>query len=176
MFERGSFNPFKLPSTLFNLIKPPSTYLNLNKLKISMILTKKLIYLVSHRCINFKIIIMYTFSFERLEVWNKSRLLTKKVYKITQAFSESEKFVMVSQLRRAVISICSNIAEGSSRKSKRDQAHFYNIAFSSLMETLNQLIISNDLEYLDAGTLAELRKDIHVISLMLNNLCNSVGR
>jgi len=116
---------------------------------------------------------MYTFSFERLEVWNKSRLLTRRVYLTTQGFPESERFGIVSQLRRAVISICSNIAEGSSRNSKKDQAHFYNIAFSSLMETLNQLIISNDLDYIDNDILAELRKDIHVISLMLNNLCNS---
>jgi len=116
---------------------------------------------------------MYTFSFERLEVWNKSRLLTKRIYLTTKSFPESEKFGIVSQLRRAVISICSNIAEGSSRKSKKDQAHFYNIAFSSLMETLNQLIISNDIEYIDDNNMTELRKDIHVISLMLNNLCNS---
>jgi four helix bundle protein len=126
-----------------------------------------------HRCINLKFIIMYTFSFERLEVWNKSRLLTRRIYLTTKGFPESERFGMLSQLRRAVISICSNIAEGSSRKSKKDQAHFYNIAFSSLMETLNQLIISNDLDYIDNDILAELRKDIHVISLMLNNLCNS---
>jgi four helix bundle protein len=117
---------------------------------------------------------MYTFSFERLDVWNKSRLLTKKIYKLTQNFPDSEKFGMVGQLRRAVISICSNIAEGSSRKSKRDQAHFYNIAFSSLMETLNQLIISNDLEYIDYQSLADSRKEIHTISLMLNGLCNSL--
>jgi four helix bundle protein len=117
---------------------------------------------------------MYTFSFERLEVWNKSRLLTKRIYSLTSSFPESERFGMVGQLRRAVISICSNIAEGSSRKSNKDQAHFYNIAFSSLMETLNQLIISNDLEYLAEGLLVELRQDIHVISIMLNNLSNSV--
>jgi four helix bundle protein len=119
---------------------------------------------------------MYTFSFERLEVWNKSRLLTMRIYSLTQSFPESEKFGMVGQLRRAVISICSNIAEGSSRKSKKDQVHFYNIAFSSFMETLNQLIISNDLEYFDNGLFTELRKDIHVISLMLNNLCNSIQK
>jgi len=116
---------------------------------------------------------MYTFSFERLEVWNKSRQLAKSTYKVTQSFPDSEKFGIVSQLRRAVVSICSNIAEGSSRRSKKDQAHFYNIAYSSLMETLNQLIISNDLDYLDNELLAELRKEIHVISLMLNNLCSS---
>jgi four helix bundle protein len=117
---------------------------------------------------------MYTFSFERLDVWIKSRLLTKKIYKLTQNFPDSEKFGMVGQLRRAVISICSNIAEGSSRKSKKDQAHFYNIAYSSLMETLNQLIISNDLDYIDSQSLIESRMEIHTISIMLNGLCNSV--
>lgn len=119
---------------------------------------------------------MYDFGFERLEVWIKSRLLTKKIYQVTQEFPDYEKFGMVSQLRRAVISVCSNIAEGSSRKSKKDQAHFYNIAFSSLMETLNQLIISNDLDYLDSKVLAEYRNDIHTISLMLNNLCIYANR
>jgi four helix bundle protein len=115
---------------------------------------------------------MYTFSFERLEVWNKSRLLTKKVYNLTNDYPDHEKFGLVSQLRRAVISICSNIAEGSSRRSKKDQSHFYNIAFSSLMETLNQLIISNDLDFLNTILLSELRNDIHTISLMLNRLTN----
>lgn len=77
---------------------------------------------------------------------------------------------MIPQLRRAIISVCSNIAEGSSRKSKKDQSHFYIIAFSSLMETLNQLIISNDLNYLEDNILFELRNDIHTVSLMLNRL------
>jgi four helix bundle protein len=113
---------------------------------------------------------MYTFSFEKLEVWIKSRLLTKKIYNLTHDFPESEKFGMVSQLRRAVISVCSNLAEGSSRKSKRDQSHFYNMAFSSLMEALNQLILSHDLEYLDSESLSAIRNEIHTISLMLNRL------
>jgi four helix bundle protein len=119
---------------------------------------------------------MYTFSFERLEVWNKSRHLTKMIYKTTRDFPDSEKFGIISQLRRAVISVCSNIAEGSSRKSIKDQVHFYNMAFSSLMETLNQLIISNDIEYLDEKSLVESRKEIHTISMMINGLCNSVSK
>ena len=117
---------------------------------------------------------MYTFSFERLEVWKKSRILSKNIYKLTADFPDSEKFGLVNQLRRAIISVCSNIAEGSSRKSKKDQAHFYNMAFSSLMESLNQLIISTDLEYLDSQQLADVRTEIHIISLMLNNLSNSL--
>ena len=117
---------------------------------------------------------MYTFSFERLEVWKRSRLLTKNIYYQTREFPDSEKFGIVSQLRRAAISVCSNIAEGSSRKSKKDQSHFYNLAYSSLMESLNQLIISNDLEYLETNVLSELRSEIHTISIMLNGLCNSL--
>jgi four helix bundle protein len=119
---------------------------------------------------------MYTFSFERLEVWKKSRLLTKKIYINSQKFPDDEKFGLTGQLRRAIISVCSNIAEGSSRKSKKEQIHFYGIAFSSLMESLNQLIISNDLEYLSNDLLEEFRTDIHVISLMLNNLSNSLNK
>jgi four helix bundle protein len=113
---------------------------------------------------------MYTFSFERLEVWNKSRFLTKSIYTITRSFPDSEKFGITNQLRRAVISVCSNIAEGSSRNSKKDQSHFYCISFSSLMETLNQLMICNYLNFIDSKTLSELRKEIHTISLMLNRL------
>jgi hypothetical protein len=111
-------------STPLNLLNP------LNSSRIYETLRLFLINLNSPRCINLKIITMYTFSFERLEVWNKSRLLTKRTYKVTQNFPDSEKFGIVSQLRRSVISICSNIAEGSSRRSKKDQAHFYNIAYS----------------------------------------------
>ena len=119
---------------------------------------------------------MYTFSFERLEVWNKARFLTKKVYEMTKDFPDNEKFGLSGQIRRAIISVCSNLAEGSSRKSKKDQAHFYNIAYSSLMETLNQIIISNDLHYLDDQTLIELRNEIHIISLMINNLTAYTNR
>jgi four helix bundle protein len=117
---------------------------------------------------------MYTFSFERLDVWIKSRLLTKKIYSITRNYPDYEKFGLTGQLRRATISVCSNIAEGSSRKSKKDQAHFYSLAFSSLMETLNQLIISNDLDYIDAQALSESRNEILIISRMLNGLSNSL--
>ena len=119
---------------------------------------------------------MYTFSFERLDVWIKSRHLTKEIYELTQNFPDYEKFGLTGQLRRAVISVCSNIAEGSSRKSKKDQAHFYSIAFSSLMETLNQLIISNDLDYIDSKSLAKSRKEIHIVSMMLNGLSNSLWK
>ncbi|MGD0341545.1 MAG: four helix bundle protein [Bacteroidales bacterium] len=71
---------------------------------------------------------MYTFGFEKPEVWNKSRHLTKKIYVISKNFPDSKKSGITPQLRRAAISVCSNIAEEASRWSKKDQAHFYNIA------------------------------------------------
>jgi four helix bundle protein len=72
-----------------------------------------------------------------------------------------------------MVSVCSNIAEGSSRNSKKDQAHFYNMAYSSLMETLNQLIISHDLGFMNDEKLGEFRSEITSVSMMLNKLCNS---
>lgn len=74
---------------------------------------------------------MHTYSLEKLNVWKNTRELTKKVYIITNEFTSDEKFGLVSQMRCAVISISSNIAEGSSRNSKKDQAHFYNMAYIS---------------------------------------------
>lgn len=57
---------------------------------------------------------------------------------------------------------------------KKDQAHFYNLAYSSLMETLNQLIVSNDLDFIDSQSLIESRQEIHTISMMINGLCRSM--
>ena len=88
---------------------------------------------------------MYLFNYEKLDAWKKAKELTKKVYKLTKQFPEDEKFGITSQLRKSVISVCSNIAEGSSRLSKKDQKHFYNLAYSSLMENINQFLISEDL-------------------------------
>ncbi len=119
---------------------------------------------------------MYTFGFEKLDVWKKSRIFTKRIYHLTKNFPDEEKFGIVSQLRRAAISICSNLAEGSSRNSKKDQAHFYNMAFSSLMEALNQIILSNDLDYINIENLNSLRTEVHTISLMLNRLASYANR
>lgn len=116
---------------------------------------------------------MYQFNFEKLDVWQKARTLAKNTYKITQMFPSEEKFGLVSQLRRSIVSVCSNISEGASRISVKEQKHFYEIAFSSLMESMNQVIISNDLSYIDDSTRIELRKDIELVSYMLIKLRES---
>ena len=117
-----------------------------------------------------------TYSFENLEVWQRSRSLVKQVYKATSSFSNEEKFGLTSQLGRAAVSVSSNIAEGSTRCSKNDQARFYEIAFGSLMEVLNQLILANDLNFLYNERLITLRKEIEETARMLNALYNSTKR
>ena len=116
---------------------------------------------------------MYQFTFEKLEVWQKSRALANEIYSITHNFPEEEKFGLTRQIRRAMVSVCSNIAEGSARSSLKDQKHFYEMSFSSLMEVMNQLIISLDLGYLNRESLSELRKKIEMIAYMLTKLRDS---
>jgi four helix bundle protein len=90
----------------------------------------------------------YVYNFEKLEVWVESKELTKQIYTITKLFPTDEKFGIISQLRRASISICSNIAEGVSRTTNREQARFITIALASAVEIVNQLIISYELEWI----------------------------
>lgn len=115
----------------------------------------------------------YKYCFEKLKVWQNSRQLTAIIYEITKSFPKEERYCLVDQIRRAIISVSSNLAEGSSRNSARDQAHFTNLAYSSLMEVLNQLYISNDLNYITGEVFSELKNKISEISNQLNALRNS---
>ena len=112
------------------------------------------------------------YSFEKLKVWKKSREFTKDIYILTKYFPKDEKYGLTSQIRRAAVSISSNLAEGSARKTYKDQAHFTSMAFSSLMEVLNHLYICSDLDYIDKNTFLNFRKDIEHIGNMLNSLRN----
>ncbi|WP_439185456.1 four helix bundle protein [Carboxylicivirga taeanensis] len=111
---------------------------------------------------------MYIYNFEKLEIWHLSRQLVKRVYQTTQIFPENEKFGLTNQLRRACVSISSNIAEGSGRFSHKERARFIEIAFTSLLEVLNQLILSNDLGYIDDNALEQYRGEINELSNKLN--------
>ena len=104
------------------------------------------------------------YSFEKLDVWAESRTLVKWVYETTSLFPPEEKFGLTMQLRRASISVVSNLAEGSARMSPKDQAHFSQIAYSSLIEILNQLIISADLSFISKEKLDEGRTKIDSIA------------
>jgi four helix bundle protein len=115
----------------------------------------------------------YQFSFEKLNVWKDSKELVKVIYSITKHFPEEEKFGLTSQLRRASISVSSNLAEGTSRKTNKDKAHFTNLSYSSLMEVLNQIIIAKELSFINESDYQIVRNYIEKISNMLNALRNS---
>jgi four helix bundle protein len=96
------------------------------------------------------------FGFERLEVWNKSIDFADLVYRVTRAFPDDERFGLTSQMRRAAVSVSSNIAEGSARFSKTDSARFLEIATGSVFEVVSQSFISRRQGFLteaDFGTL-----------------------
>src|SRR5688572_21882437 len=112
---------------------------------------------------------MYTYAFEKLQVWQLAKALVVKIYTITNRFPVEEKFGLVSQMRRAAVSVCSNLAEGSGRNSGKDQRHFYGMAYSSLLELLNQLIIAEALEWLNPKELELLRPEIETISIKINS-------
>ena len=112
----------------------------------------------------------YQFSFEKITVWVDSKELTKLIYTITKDFPNEEKFGLTSQLRRASVSIASNLAEGTSRNTNKDKAHFTTMSFSSLMEVLNQIIIARELNFIEENNYHLLRTEIEKISNKLNAL------
>ena len=113
---------------------------------------------------------MYTFYFEKLEVWQNARKYVKNIYKITETFPVKEQFGITNQIRRASLSITANISEGFSRQTNKEKARFINIAYSSSWEIINFLILSRDLEFLNEEEYTKLRSDIEYISNQLNAL------
>ncbi len=109
-----------------------------------------------------------TYSFEKLEIWKLSISLSFKIYGKTINFPAIEKFGISNQLRRSISSVPANIAEGSSRLGNKDRAHFYQIAFSSLMEVLNFLILSEKLEYIKSSEFNDLRLDLDELANKIN--------
>jgi len=87
-------------------------------------------------------------SFEQLAVWQKGHQLVLSIYRITKKYPKEELFCLVSQMRRAAISITANIAEGYIRLGVKDKLHFYNISQGSLEEIRNFIILSKDLGYI----------------------------
>lgn len=86
-------------------------------------------------------------SYEKLRIWQESMLLAKNIYAYTSNFPKEERYDLTSQMRRAAISIPSNIAEGSQRNTDKDFGHFISIAKGSLAELRTQVCLSRDLGY-----------------------------
>jgi len=89
-------------------------------------------------------------------------------------FPKFEKYALCDQIRRSIVSVPSNIAEGSGRVSIKEQLHFYEIAYGSLMETYNQLILAADLKYIGEQNLEDMRPQIDIVARMMNGLRSSL--
>ena len=117
---------------------------------------------------------MKSYSFENLKVCQKSKQWIVHIYDITDDFPAEEGYGLTSQLRRASVSISSNIAEGSSRKTPKDQNRFYVMAYSSGIEVLNQLLIAEALNYVSNEQIQKSRIKISEILAMLDALTKSL--
>lgn len=111
-----------------------------------------------------------TKSYKNMIVWQKSIDLVKQIYKVTGKYPKSEQFALVNQIRRAVVSIPSNIAEGYGRRSHKEYIQFYSIAYGSALEVETQLVISRELGYINqrafdyvSGILTEVIKMLYVM-------------
>ena len=112
--------------------------------------------------------------FKELIVWQKSINLVTEIYRITEKFPSNEIYGLTSQLRRASVSVPSNIAEGNTRRSKADYLQFLRIARGSCSEIETQIIISKNLRFIDATIFETLSFNIIEISKMINGLINSL--
>jgi four helix bundle protein len=115
-------------------------------------------------------------SYKDLEVWKKSIDIVTKIYKVTNSFPKDEIYSLVSQLRRSAVSIPSNIAEGWGRNKTKEYIQFLRIARGSLLELETQLIISNNLSYLNKQNMDNLLIKIKEINKMLNALINILNK
>ena len=104
-----------------------------------------------------------------LDVWKEAITLVTAIYKLTADFPDTEKFGLVSQMRRAAVSIPSNIAEGASRGTTKEYIHFLNISLGSLSELETQIIIAHNLEFTSS---TETLKDLEMIRAKLYKLRN----
>ena len=108
--------------------------------------------------------------FTDLKVWVESHKLVIMVYKVTKSFPKDEQFGLTNQLRRASVSITSNIAEGFGRRSLKDRVNFYTISLGSLYEVQNQLMISKDIGLIEHKLWNDFENQIILVSKMLNGL------
>ena len=115
-------------------------------------------------------------NYRDLSVWKLARELVLRIYQQTAGFPDSERYGLTVQLRRASISVISNIAEGSGRQGDREHVRFLKIARGSVCEVESQLLVSHDLGYLKPEAWALLDEECQKISRMLNGLIRSLSR
>jgi four helix bundle protein len=114
------------------------------------------------------------FNFEKLEVWNEAIAFADTIYTLTKAFPDDERFGLTNQMRRAAVSISSNIAEGSSRSSRPDFARFIDLATGSLFEVVSQATIGKRQGFLSEAAYAQVYAAAEKQSRMLSGLRRSL--
>ena len=116
---------------------------------------------------------MEIFGYRKLIAYQKAKEIVKRTYKLLKKFPVEERYAMCDQLRRAVLSITSNIAEGVNRFSVKDKAHFIEIAYGSLMEVSSQIEIAEELEYISTEDRMSMDLLIEEDARLLSGLLNS---
>ena len=114
--------------------------------------------------------IAFDFSYRKLNVYQLSKSLVTDVYKIVETFPKAETYALCDKMRRAVISIPSNIAEGTSKASPKEQYHFIEIAYGSLMEIMCQTEIAFDQHYVTQDDLSLIEEKVVSIYKMLSSM------
>ena len=114
--------------------------------------------------------------FKKLQVWQKSRQLVKDIYEVTQDFPKEERYGLTSQIRRCVISVPSNIAEGCGRNTNADTARFLDIAQGSCFELETQIILSYDLNYISKVVVNNLWSRIDEVQKMIDGFKKSLKK
>ena len=113
------------------------------------------------------------YAFEKLDAWKQAKELAKWVYKLVAKFPQYEQFALSSQVRRAVISVPSNIAEGTGRMSMKEKIHFLEISYGSLVETYCQLQIAVELNYITSDELEQVKPVFFSTSRLISGLRRS---
>lgn len=112
--------------------------------------------------------------FTDLRVWQQGHKLVILIYDLTKTFPSEEKFSLTSQIRRAVVSITSNIAESFGRQSEKDRLHFYTMARGSLLELQNQILIARDINLMKNTDFTVLSEQTIIVHKLLNGLIRSM--
>lgn len=112
-------------------------------------------------------------TFTDLNAWKEGHKLVLEIYTITKKFPKEEIFGLTIQLRRASVSVTSNIAEGFSRNSYKEKLNFYSISLGSLTEVQNQLLIARDIKYIEMNEFKKIAESTVVVSKLINGLIKS---
>lgn len=112
-------------------------------------------------------------SFTDLNAWKEGHQLALLIYKITKSFPSDERFGLIDQMRRCSVSITSNIAEGFSRRSKKEKAQFFYTSVGSITELQNQLLVARDINYIPKSAFKDLAEKTIIVSKLVNGLIKS---